>query len=862
MSPEVNIRLPGRIRPWLMILVMLTTAGCRNKHIPAYLDPDLPVDERVDHLISLLTLEEKAAFMTGDDMWHFKGVVRLGIPPVQVTDCGHGVTVVLDEEGHNTGCATCFPTAVGQASTWNRELVEEIGAAIGREARALGSSILLAPMVNIHRTPLGGRNYETYSEDPYLSGSLASSFISGVQSEHVGAVIKAVTANNQQANQGYHSVEVSERALREIYLPSFRIPVTESAPWGIMTSYNKVNGTYASANKHLISDIIKDEWRYRGFVVSDWRGTHDIEALYAGLDLEMPGPGKVLTKTAILEEIAGGRFTEAELDDRISRILSAIIRSKSLEHERGEVNSEWNTPHHHLLARRAAEESIVLLKNEHKLLPLSTDRIKTLAITGPNAREARLGGGGSASVTACYTVSPIEGIMQQCGETVQVLFEEGCGMKGDMPIIYSRYLRTRDGDQTVRGLKGEYFNGRELAGDPVLVRFDQKIDFSWGWAAPCPEVDRGDYSVRWTGQVIPPETGEYGIGVSSTEAGVRLYLDGVLVIDRWGDPYHDNFEAGFRKVSERIKTTMQAGVPREICLEFHKKANRNSIRLEWEIPGKEDPVSAAVSIARESDAAIIFAGLSNLYEGGTQDRERLSLPAQQNRLISAVARANPNTIVVLINGTPLTMPWINEVPAILEAYYPGQEGGHAMARILFGEVCPSGKLPETFPQRLEDNPSFGFYPGDRNRVVYGEGIYVGYRHYDKQDITPLFPFGHGLSYTTFGYDNLQIEKMADGSCRVQAEVTNTGTVSGKEIIQLYIGNPESDLDCPPKELKGFTKIGIDPGKSRTVSFELPAEYFAQFDSRVNQWLVEPGEYQIMLGSSSRDIRLRGSMTME
>jgi len=855
-------KISYKILSRLMIAIVIIFAGCAKKDIPAYSNPDLPINERVENLLTLLTLEEKASFLTGKDMWHLEGVERLGIPSIRATDCGHGVTVVLDENGNYSGCSTCFPTAVGQASTWNRELVQDVGAAIGRETRALGAAILLAPMVNIHRTPLGGRNYETYSEDPFLTGSMASSFIQGVQSEHIGAVIKAATANNQQTNQSQLSVEVSERALREIYLPGFRIPVLESNPWGIMTSYNALNGESTSASNHLINDIIKNDWQYPGFVVSDWRGTHSLKALYAGTDLEMPGPGKVLTKAAILKEIERGNFTEEELDSRVSRILAAIIKTKSLDNDKSGLNAEWDTPRHHAIAQKAAEEAIILLQNKGRLLPLDIKDIKTVAVIGPNAREARLGGGGSASVTACHTVSPLDGIQNYCKVPVKVLFEEGCAMKGGMPIIYTEYLTTMDGDYRAQGVKGEYFRGKELMGDPVLVRFDDKIDFSWGWAAPCREVDKGDYSVRWTGQVMPPVTGEYNIGVHCTEGGVRFYLDGVLLIDQWGDPYNENFEAGFKKISESVRIKMKEGVPREVRVEFHKKANRNSVRLVWEIPGKEDPIVEAVNMAKESDVAIVFAGLSNLYEGGMQDRESLLLPDQQNKLIRSVARANPNTIVVLINGTPVAMPWMEEVPSILEAYYPGQEGGNAIARIIFGEVNPSGKLPETFPQQLKDNPSYGNFPGDPENVRYEEGIYVGYRHYDINDIEPLFPFGYGLSYTTFEYGNLRVERLDNGSVNVEAEIRNTGSVAGKEVVQLYIRDLESTIDKPDKELKGFTKVLLEPGQSKHVSMALTRDQFAYFDRGNDQWIVEPGEFEILIGASSRDIRLRKKLKIE
>jgi beta-glucosidase len=858
----MNYKILNKILSFLVIALVILFAGCTKADIPAYSNPELPVNERVENLLSLLTLEEKANFLTGKDMWHLKGVERLGIPSIRVTDCGHGVTVVLDSAGHNSGCATCFPTAVGQASTWNRELVRGIGAAIGRETRALGAAILLAPMVNIHRTPQGGRNYETYSEDPYLTGAMASSFIQGVQSEHIGAVIKAATANNQQTNQGQHSVEVSERALREIYLPAFKIPVLESAPWGIMTSYNKLNGEYTSASGHLISDIIKNEWQYPGFIVSDWRGTHSMKALFAGLDLEMPGPGKILTREAIIQEIEQGNFTEEELDNRVGRILAAIIKTKLLDIDKPDLNADWDTPRHHGIARKAAEEAMVLLQNKSSVLPLDIEDIETLAVIGPNAREARLGGGGSASVTACHTVSPLDGIRNYGKDRVKVYFEEGCGMKGGMPIIYTEYLSSMDGNHPVQGLKGEYFTGKELKGDPVRVRFDDKIDFSWGWAAPCREVSRGDYSVRWTGQVLPPVTGEYKIGVHCTEGGVRMYLDDKLAIDHWGDPYNETFEAGFKMISESVRIKMDAGVPREVRVEFHKKANRNSIRLEWEIPGKRDPIAEAVKIASESDVAIVFAGLSNLYEGGMQDRESLLLPEQQSKLIRAVARANPNTILVLINGTPVSMPWIEEVPAILEAYYPGQEGGNAIARILFGEVNPSGKLPETFPRKLEDNPSYANFPGDPEKVKYEEGIYVGYRHYDKNNIEPLFPFGFGLSYTEYSYSNLQTEQTGNGLVKVTAKVKNTGLVEGKEVVQLYVRDPESSIDKPEKELKGFAKVNLEPGQSKPVSMLLTRDQFAYFDEQQDQWFLEPGEFEIIIGSSSRDIRLRKIITIE
>lgn len=822
--------------------------------IDDFRDADNSVEDRVFHLLSLLTVEEKANLLSGKDLWHLEGVPRLGIPSIQVTDCGHGITVILDEEGNYSGCSTCFPTAVGQAAAWSRELEYDIGRALAGEARALGATILLAPMVNIHRTPLNGRNYETYSEDPFLAGTLAASFIKGVQSRHIGACIKAFTGNNQQQNQQTLSAEISLRALHEIYFPAFKIPVMEANPWSIMTCYNKVNGEYTSESRFLLTDIIKREWKYDGFIVSDWRATHSSKSITAGLDLEMPGPGKVMRQQDILEALDSGIITEKELNNRVGRILKVLIKSKLLDADKTDMPAEWNSPTHRKLAQRAAEESIVLLKNDNALLPLNKAKIKTLAVIGPNAREARLGGGGSASVTACYSVSPLQGLLNYCNDT-ELVFEEGCSMKGSLPIVYADYLRTSIGDQIVRGLKGEYFNGSSLEEEPNHTRIDDKIDFSWGWATPCAGINKLSYSVRWTGQLVPPVTGLYRLGVTCTEAGCRLYLNDSLVIDAWGDSGNENFEALFSNTSQYIDIPFETGVATDIRVEFVKKGNENSIRLEWRIPGQGNPIAAAVQLASQCDAVILFAGLSNLFEGGNNDRESLSLPGDQDELIRQVAPANPRTVVVLINGSPVVMPWIDKVDAVLEAYYPGQEGGNAIALVLFGEVNPSGKLPETFPIQLEDNPTYGNYPGRDGIVRYAEGIYVGYRHYDTFGIEPLFPFGHGLSYTTFSYSNLDVRLLCNDTIHIRFDLKNTGDRSGAEVVQLYVKDLDCTIDRPDKELKGFSKVFLMPGEQKRISLSIEKEDLA-FYSKVDQkWIFEAGEFELLLGSSSRDIRL-------
>jgi beta-glucosidase len=822
-----------------------------NNGIPIYQNAKKSIEQRVDHILKLMTLDEKAGFLTGQDMWHFKGIERLGIPPMQVTDCGHGVTVILAVDGKAIGSASCFPTAVGQAATWNRDLIKELGSALGRETRATGSAMLLAPMVNIKRFPLNGRNYEIFSEDPFLSGELATSFIQGIQSEKVGAVIKAMTANNQQENQSRLFVNMDERTLQEIYLPSFRIPIEKAKPWGVMTAYNGLNGAHTSENKHMLQKVLKGDWGYDGFVVSDWRGVHSTKAIYSGLDLEMPGrPENFLTKENTLKAIQDKLLTMEELDDKVRRILRAYIKTGLVDYKMPELRSELNSERHQLLARKVAEEAIVLLKNKGNILPLKKSAIKRLAVIGPNAAEARLGGGGSASVTPFYSVSPLEGLKKFCGSDVEIVFEEGCGLNGNLKTVDSKYLKNSiDGKE---GLRAEYYSNIELKGTPAVTSLDKTINFSWGWTNPKPEIGKGSYSVRWSGQLLPPVSGEYKMGISAAGNGYRLYMDGKLLIDEWKTS--EDFEASLASSSRIVSISLKKGVPVDVQVEIYKRNNRNYIRFEWEIPG-DNPMDLAKKVAAESDAVVIFAGLSNFFEGGANDRSDITLPGDQNILIREVVKINPNTVVVLINGSAVGMPWINDVNAILEAYYPGQEGGNAIANVLFGNVNPSGKLPETFPVKLSDNPAYGQYPGENNLVNYVEGIFVGYRHYDERHIEPLFPFGHGLSYTNFTYSDLEIKK-SKKVVIANFQIQNTGDVDGAEVAQLYIRDVVASESRPPKELKNFEKVFLKAGEKKKISFEITDEDLSFFSAKQNKWIVEPGEFEILIGSSSRDIRLK------
>jgi beta-glucosidase len=531
--------------------------------------------------------------------------------------------------------------------------------------------------------------------------------------------------------------------------------------------------------------------------------------------------------------------------------------TRLVDYDKPHLNAELNSERHQFLARKVAEEGIVLLKNEGSTLPLKKS-IRKLAIIGPNASQARLGGGGSASVSPFYSVSPLEGIRNLCGPDTEIIFEEGCGLGGNMDVVGNKYLRTGKNELAGNWLKGEYFSNPDLAGQPACIEKDESVNFSWGWANPKPQIGKEGYSVRWSGQIIPPVSGRYSLGISAAGCGYRLYLGDSLLINQWETGSKDNFEAEFTSGSRSVSVNLEKNSPADIKIEFTKRTNRNFIRFEWEVPGSNS-IEAAKKIAGECDAVVIFAGLSNFYEGGNNDRSDILLPGEQNRLISEVAGTNPKTIVVLINGSAIGMPWIDRVNAVLEAYYPGQEGGNAIAGVLFGEVNPSGKLPETFPVLLSDSPAFGNYPGKNNIVKYVEGIYVGYRHYDARNIPPLFPFGHGLSYTTFEYSDLKIEKKGSSS-NCSLKVKNNGRVDGSEVVQLYLRDIVSSEHRPLKELKNFEKLFLRAGEVKTVIFTITDDDLSFFSEKQNKWLYEGGDFEVLIGSSSGDIRLKKTFT--
>ncbi|WP_342571810.1 glycoside hydrolase family 3 C-terminal domain-containing protein [Paenibacillus sp. FSL R5-0749] len=669
------------------------------------------MERNIKELVQRMTLEEKAGMCSGLNFWHLKGVERHGIPSIMVTDGPHGLRKQDGSADHlgltSSVPATCFPSAAGLASSWDKDLARQVGVALGEECQAEDVAVLLGPGVNIKRSPLGGRNFEYFSEDPLLSTQMATGHIQGVQSQGVGTSLKHFAVNNQEERRMSIDAVVDERTLREIYLASFEGAVKDGQPWTVMCSYNKVNGTYAGENEWLLTDILKDEWGHEGLVVSDWGAVNErADALAAGLELEMPTSGGI-GERKVIDAVESGQLPLDKLDRAVERLLTLIFNAVDQKKE----GATYNKDEHHQLARKVAAESMVLLKNEEGLLPLG--REGKVALIGAFARKPRFQGGGSSHINPTKVDDIVEEMTRVAGEGVTFSYAPGYRIEAD------------DVDETL----------------------------------------------------------------------------------------------------------------------MHE----------------------AVQAAQSADTAVVFVGLPDRYESEGYDRSHLRLPDNHIRLIEEIAKVQSRVVVVLSNGSPVEMPWLPKVQAVLEAYLGGQAVGGAIADLLYGEVNPSGKLAETFPAKLSHNPSYLNFPGEGDRVDYREGIFVGYRYYDKKELEPLFPFGYGLSYTTFEYADLKVDRTEltdQDEVNVQVRVTNTGDRAGKEIVQLYVSDVESTVIRPVKELKAFAKVALEPGESKVVSFTLNKRSFAYYNVDMKDWHVETGEFEIQVGSSSRDIHVQTRVNVE
>ncbi|MBU3101805.1 MULTISPECIES: glycoside hydrolase family 3 C-terminal domain-containing protein [Clostridium] len=663
------------------------------------------MDRNIKEIISQMTLEEKAGMCSGLDFWHTKGVERLGIPSIMVTDGPHGLRKQAGESDHlglnKSVPATCFPSGATLACSWDKRLLEKVGVALGEECQAEDVSIILGPAANIKRSPLCGRNFEYFSEDPYLSSEMAKNHIKGVQSQGVGTSLKHFAVNNQEHRRLSVNSVLDERALREIYLASFETAVKEAKPWTVMCAYNKVNGEYCSENESLLTSILKKEWGHEGFVMSDWGAVNErVSGLIAGLELEMPSSNG-LSDRKIVEGVKNKSLTENILDSAVERLLKVIF--KAVDNKK--KNSVYDKEEHHKLARKVARECMVLLKNEENILPLKKEG--NIAIIGAFAKTPRYQGGGSSHINPTKLDDVLEKIKESAGINCNISYSEGFSLIND-------------------------------------------------------------------------------------------------------DIY-------------------------------------------------ENLVDQAKKAASKSQVAVIFAGLPDRYESEGYDRTHMRIPENQINLIEEIAKVQKNIVVVLSNGSPIEMPWISNARGVLEGYIGGQAAGGAIADLLFGSFSPCGKLAETFPRKLSDNPSYLNFPGEGDVVEYKEGLFVGYRYYDKKELPTLFPFGHGLSYTSFEYSDITVDKkeMVDNeTLNIKVKIKNTGMVTGKEIVQLYIKDVESTVIRPEKELRAFEKVELKPGEEKIITFILGKRAFAYYNVEIKDWHVESGDFEILVGASSKDIKIK------
>jgi beta-glucosidase len=802
----------------------------------------------IDSILDQMTLEEQVSLLSGADFWTTVPVERLGVPKIKVTDGPNGARGAGSLVGGVK--ATCFPVAIALGATWNPDLVRQMGVALAGQAKSKGAAVLLAPTVNIHRSGLNGRNFECYSEDPMLTAELAVAYIQGVQSQGIAATIKHFAGNESEIERQTMSSDIDERTLREIYLPPFEQAVRRAKVMAVMSSYNRLNDTYTSEHPWLLTEVLREEWGFDGVVMSDWFGSHSTaETINAGLDLEMPGPARDRGEK-LVAAVREGEVDASTVRAAARRILQLLERVGAFEARPDLTEQAVDLPEDRALIRRLGAEGAVLLKNDG-ILPLARTSLDRLAVIGPNATTARVMGGGSAQIAAHYTVSPLEGVRAALSNANSISHAVGCR--------HNRLIDVFKGKMTV-----EYFRGRGCQGKPAYVETVDKGEFFW-FELPSGELDPVNFSARMSMQLVPEESGEHVFGM--TNAGLaRLFVDGMLTVDGHDGWTRGENYFGTANDEQRGAVLLEAGRAYAVTVDYEPSPvteegiNLTAIRFGVERPLGEADLQAAVETARNADVALLFVGRDGEWDTEGLDLPDMRLPGRQEELIERVAAANPNTVVVLQTGGPVEMPWLGRVRAVLQMWYPGQELGNAVADVLFGDVEPGGRLPQTFPRRLADNSAItadpAVYPGKDGHVRYAEGVFVGYRHHDTRAVEPLFPFGFGLGYTRFswGEPRLSAGEMGPDGVTVSVDLTNIGDRAGSELVQLYVRSPKTKVERPDKELRAFAKLSLAPGETGTAVMKIMPRDLAYFDIEAGAFRAEAGNYQLVVAANAADSR--------
>jgi beta-glucosidase len=789
------------------------------------------IDQRVEKIISQLSADEKMSLIAGVDGFYTNEIPKVNLPRLKMSDGPVGT--------RNDGKSTAYPAGALLASTWDPVIAEREGIALGRDARSRGDHFLLGPGVNIYRQPQNGRNFEYFGEDPFLAGQMDVSYIKGVQSQGVAACVKHYACNNQETRRDDVNVIVDERTLHEIYLPAFETAVTRGHVRSIMASYNRINGFYATANHYLLTDVLRTEWGFDGISMSDWGAVHDtLGPMTAGLDLEMPGSDFFNAKK-IQPLLANGKITSAVIDEEVRNILHVAVEMGWLDRPQKDPSIARDDADNDATALAVAREGIVLLKNDHGLLPLDREKIHNIVLLGPGA-DQYVSGGGSSNTQPARPITILAGMQSVAGNVNVTLIptpfmdEQALGASARATIF-------APGKDPEKPLLTQFFNNAKLEGDPVLERGDKMIAFNWHKNLPVAPVTSHDFSARWTGAIAPSVSGDYEFALRSDD-GSRVILDGKQILDNWRDQ-------GAHTETATVK--LEANRTYSLVVEYYNVGGEASIQFAY---GLAKPIFSPEQrkAITDADAAVVCV---RTKESEGVDRS-YDLHFAQNELIHNVSTINPRSIVILESGGNIAMKnWIDQVPVLVDAWYPGQAGGRAIAEILFGDVNPSGHLPDTFEKDWPDSPAFGNYPG-KDQVHYTEGLYVGYRWYDKKKIEPRFPFGFGLSYTSFDMKNVKIAATDnhDSPWTVTVDVTNTGPRAGATVAQVYVRPPINEsVDRPMQELKAFARVDLKPGETKTLSMPLDRRSLAHWDVATHSWQITPGDYEIAVGRSSRDI---------